>query len=401
MLERKVVAVALSTALAAPLGTLRAQFASSLDVGSLVTSGTNSANLPLSVLQFTPSARFESPYVRLSATGSAWMNDQQTQLADGIVSGTFVAPTVYGVRAELITNASRAFNDLSRGNDQVDLETRVSVPWRSGGVWVAGGVAKPWRIAVVSAVDVSEAGAWLDLNGARLRATYTNYVLAKTGAPVDSTGSAPACVAVTAGTQAVCSQTNFGDLVSSLHWAFWRLEIDALGGHRFGSAYDVTSDTRQWASGTATIWLNDRWAFFAGGGRAPANPARGIPPIDFGTAGLTLAYWPIPKGVVPVASANTVTLVRAFEARATTNGMERIVIRVGGVESVEIMGDFTDWNATALTRHGRDLWELAVPVASGVHQINLRVDGGPWVAPPGLPTLHDNFSGDVGVLVVP
>lgn len=401
MLERKVVAVALSTALAAPLGTLRAQFASSLGVGSLVTSGTNSANLPLSVLQFTPSARFENAYTRLSASGSAWMTNQQTQLADGIVSGTFVAPTVYGVRAELITNASRAFNDLSRGNDQVDLETRVSVPWRNGGVWVAGGVAKPWRIAVVSAVDVSEAGAWLDLDGAKLRTSYTNYVLAKTGAPLDSSGSAPSCLRASTATQAICSQTSFSDLVTSLHWALWRLEIDALGGYRFGNAYDVTPDTRQWASGTATIWLSDRWAFFAGGGRAPANPARGIPAIDFGTAGLTLAYWPIPKGVVPVASANTATLVRAFEARSVSNGMERIVIRVGGVESVEIMGDFTDWNATSLIRHGRDLWELAVPVASGVHQINLRVDGGPWVAPPGLPTLRDNFSGDVGVLVVP
>jgi hypothetical protein len=46
------------------------------------------------------------------------------------------------------------------------------------------------------------------------------------------------------------------------------------------------------------------------------------------------------------------------------------------------------------------LWELNVPVAPGWHQINVRVDGGPWMAPPGIPTTHDSFGGDVGLLVV-
>ena len=402
MLERKVVAVLLSTALVAPPGALRAQVASSIGMGSLVTTGTSAGDIPLSVLEFTPAVRYSYPNVLLSAKGSAWLTDQQTQLADGIVSGTFIAPTVYGVRAELISNASRAFIDRARGNDQVDVETRVSVPWKSGGFWIAGGVARPWRMAVASAVDISGGGTWLDVGTARLTASYTNFVLAKVGAPSDSLATSRECVDGAAAVQAVChSRTNFADLVSSLHWALWRLEIDALAGHRLGSAYDVTADTRDWASGTATFWLSDRWAFFAGGGRAPANAARGIPAFDFGTAGLTLAYLPIPKGVVQVQSANTAVLVRAFDARSTANGVERFVIRVGGVESVEIMGDFTDWNATSLVRRGRDLWELSVPIGSGVHQINLRVDGGPWVAPPGLPTLKDNFSGDVGVLVVP
>src|SRR5579859_5092827 len=219
MLDRKVVAVVLSTALAAPLGTLRAQVASSLGFGSLVTSGTSPADLPLSVLEFTPSVRYERPNFQFSGKGSAWLTDQQTQLADGIVSGTFIAPTVYGVRAELISNASRAFTDRARGNDQVDVETRVSVPWRNGGVWVAGGVAKPWRIAVVSAVDVAGGGAWIDMGGAKLTASYTNFVLAKNGAPFDSAGNTQSCVAGASAVQATChSQTSFGDLVTSLHW---------------------------------------------------------------------------------------------------------------------------------------------------------------------------------------
>ena len=37
----------------------------------------------------------------------------------------------------------------------------------------------------------------------------------------------------------------------------------------------------------------------------------------------------------------------------------------------------------------------------GMYHINVRVDGGPWMAPPGIPTMHDGFSGDVGLIVVP
>ena len=36
----------------------------------------------------------------------------------------------------------------------------------------------------------------------------------------------------------------------------------------------------------------------------------------------------------------------------------------------------------------------------GVHQINMRIDGGQWIAPPGMPTRKDEFNGDVGLVVV-
>ena len=35
----------------------------------------------------------------------------------------------------------------------------------------------------------------------------------------------------------------------------------------------------------------------------------------------------------------------------------------------------------------------------GVHHINIRIDGGPWIAPPGLPSIRDGFNGEIGVLV--
>jgi hypothetical protein len=80
--------------------------------------------------------------------------------------------------------------------------------------------------------------------------------------------------------------------------------------------------------------------------------------------------------------------------------MRKIENRVGGVEKVDGMGDVSDCSPLTLVRRGRDLWELNVPLSPGMYHINVRVDGGPWMAPPGIPTMHDGFSGDVGLIVV-
>jgi hypothetical protein len=92
--------------------------------------------------------------------------------------------------------------------------------------------------------------------------------------------------------------------------------------------------------------------------------------------------------------------VKSFEHHAGTAGLQRIVIRVGGVETVDVMGDFSDWSPLTLVRRGRDLWELSVPMSPGMYRINVRADKGPWVAPPNLPVMKDPFNGEVGMMVV-
>ena len=34
----------------------------------------------------------------------------------------------------------------------------------------------------------------------------------------------------------------------------------------------------------------------------------------------------------------------------------------------------------------------------GTYRINVSVDQGPWIAPPGIPDMHDDFGGMVGLL---
>jgi hypothetical protein len=426
MNEPKVAILIFTAALTLPAHSgLAAQIASKIEAGQYSVSD---GAIPSSVLRLTPNIQYTFPHATLTARGSAFLSDQQLQIADGIVSGTFTSPTVYGVRAEMLGNASRAMDDRSLGTDQVDVQTRVHLLFRThGGMWLGGGVARPWRVAVVSSAEVTDAGAWGKLGDATtkfgmatLTTTFTNFSFSKT-ASVHDTGSASLSCAMTPAVASVMNlasearpplfsetpvagacarQSHFSDLEASLRWEVGAIELSAAMGHRFGDSYDVTPDSRRWSSANATIWLNERVAIIGGGGRQPALPLRGLPARTFWMTGLQLAYAPISKTAVPVALPHTI-LVKSFEMRPGVSGMQKIVIRVGGVETVDIMGDFSDWSPLTLIRRGRDLWELALPLSPGVHQINVRVDGGQWVSPPGMPLMRDGFNGDVGLLVVP
>ena len=286
----------------------------------------------------------------------------------------------------------------------------------AGSGWAAGSPAPG------ASADVTDAGAWAKvgdaarkLGTATFTATFTNFSFTKVASVHDDASAAVSCATGTLAPSAsvgmrplfnetvsssVCErQSRFGDLEGSIHWDLGALELTAQAGHRFGNSYDVTADSRRWTSATATLWLTDRVAFVGGGGRQPALPLRGIPSRSYGMAGLEVAYWPLSKNSVPVSLPHT-ALVKNFEVRAGVSGMQRIVIRVGGVETVDVMGDFSDWSPLTLVRHGRDTWELSIPMSPGTHQINVRVDNGPWMAPPNLPTMHDSFGGDVGLMVV-
>ena len=416
MTEPKAAIAALTFVLLAPQGAL-AQVASKLQAGSITTQ--QDGEMPASVFSVAPGIRVDLPYLALAAHGSAWLTGQQWQIADGTLSGTLLTPTMKHFRAEVIGNARRAFFDRSLENDQLDAQARLHMLFaQNGGIWVGGGVARPWRIAVVSAVDVTGGGAWTRVGDATFSGTYTNSFFTKVAASRDSSGTTQTCgtrneplsLAGSTGSSLSSSstatatdcrrQSRFSDIEGSVNWAYGWLELTGQAGYRFGDSYDVTPDSRRWAAGTAVLWITSRVAAVMGGGRVPANPSRGLPARNYANFGLMLSYSSIPRTTVPVAPM-TIAAVKDFEVRPLATGTQKITVRVGGVETVEVMGDFSDWMPLVLMRRGRDLWDITLPVTTGVHEIKLRLDGGPWLAPPGLPTRRDSFSGDVGLLVVP
>jgi len=383
-----------------------------LEAGALMTSRTGA--LPLSALALTPGIRYANSGMTANVNGSAWLGEQHVQLGNAIASLEAYTPLLYGVRAEVIANASRLFQDPLVQNDQLDAEGRLHFMRQRAGVWLGSGVARPLRVAAVSNVNVSSGGIWTKLGPATLRGSVTSFFFTKVASKVDTLENAAVCPAhfnaqpypgganMSSTDQSVSAgcrqQSRLTDVEGTVHWEHRLMEVTVRGGQRFGDRLDVTSESRQWASAQAAIWVTSQLAAVAGGGHEPAQPTRGLPARSFGSLGLMLAYWPIPRGIVPVET--PASLVHAFEIRPAGSSLQRFTARIGGVETVEIMGDFTDWAPIPLIRRGRDMWELLVPLNPGVHQINLRIDGGQWIAPPGVPTLKDGFNGEVGVLVV-
>jgi hypothetical protein len=43
---------------------------------------------------------------------------------------------------------------------------------------------------------------------------------------------------------------------------------------------------------------------------------------------------------------------------------------------------------------------VSVPIKKGKYQMNIRVDGGQWIVPPGLLSMADEFGGAIGLLVI-
>lgn len=383
-------------------------------------SSRSSALRPLDAMAITPSLRYATRHFAATGSAAARLIDQRWHLGDAALTTETNSPTYRGVRAEMLANASRIQFDQSGQSQQLDLTGRLHFIRENGGVWLGSGVVRPLRITTVSSVNVTSGGVWTKYGPATVRASITNWAFTKFASnDTASTGDAvSACpVAPTApvaqspgipdGMSAItlassptsCRRpSSLTDLEGGLRYEHRLVEVSLKGGQRFGKRVDVTPASRTWGSAQAAVWLSSQIAAVAGGGREPAQPTRGLPARNFYSLGLMLAYWPIPRGAVLVES--PANLVRAFELRPAGVALQRLTARIGGVETVEVMGDFTDWAPVPLVRRGRDQWELLLPMSAGVHQINMRIDGGKWIAPPGIPSVRDDFNGEVGVLVI-
>jgi hypothetical protein len=105
----------------------------------------------------------------------------------------------------------------------------------------------------------------------------------------------------------------------------------------------------------------------------------------------------LPVDVRPAVSSASAT---AFIVEPDGAGRYRLLIRAPTAHRVELSGDFTNWKPVTMTRRGDSDWSLSVALAAGTYRVNTRVDGGGWIAPPGLTTMNDDFAGEVGLLVI-
>jgi len=153
-----------------------------------------------------------------------------------------------------------------------------------------------------------------------------------------------------------------------------------------------------WASGDVAVRLSTPLSLVLGAGSSTGGRFALDAERRFVTLGLRIS----PHLTSTLVAARPVTSaagVSTLTIDAVGAGQYRLAVTAPRAHRVEISGDFTGWKPVALERDGQR-WMLTLRLAAGTHRLNVRVDGGSWIAPPGLTTMSDDFAGEVGVLVI-
>lgn len=346
-------------------GGARVRYGDTLDV----TAGTLSA----AASSLTRTTSLSGLLAGSSTEGSSWTMFAAAQ-------GSLFTPARGSWRGEFHGGGSFSTFGSGAGSAQALAGARAHFTRGAAGVWLgatAGNVKDPigWR-----STTAGEIGGWTQLG-----LTVAQLVVM----PVRIAGD-----------------VRHTDVEATARFANDRADVLAAAGMRTGIAgYDESPDP--WASVNVTAWMRPTIGITAGLGSYPSDPGQDLPAARYVTLGVRIAPGsarrPATVLSADVLSASPSTAPPALTVVEGSSGRRTIRFRSAyAARSVEIMGDFTDWTPVRMDpTQSPGGWTISLPIGSGVHQVNVRLDGGEWTVPAGLTTVKDEFGGSVGILLVP
>jgi hypothetical protein len=196
---------------------------------------------------------------------------------------------------------------------------------------------------------------------------------------------------------------SFTDLLAAMTVSRGPFDLSASVGGRTGAAFPVIGgDQRVWGNVALTVWLAPRAALTAGTGTYPVDFTQGFPAGQYMSAGIRLGA---PRRVdVEGAAERRAARRAAGEVGVRSLVVERVDartvelrVRAPGAKRVEVQGDPTGWSAVPLREASDGWWVGRLPVSRSTFELVLRVDGGPWLVPPGAEPVTDEFGGRSGL----
>jgi hypothetical protein len=301
----------------------------------------------------------------------------------GALSASLFTPVARGFLAEVAAFAGGSSHKDGTRTGEVITNGRLHFVRTRGELLFGLGGGQTWGGGASRSLFLGEAGALMTL--LEIDATFT---------------ISPAIVG---------DSIKYSDAQLSISWARDRFDLGAVLGTRFGDQLTTLgANATSWASLNAVAWMTPHVALAASGGTYPIDPTQGFPGGRFVSLSIRLATGrsrqaQSPNAPQPQAESRPSEespSVTTFTAVRSTPDSVTLRVNAPRAQLVEVSGDFTNWVPIRLEPSGGGSWAATLPITPGKYQMNLRIDGGKWIVPPGLLSMLDEFGGTVGLLVV-
>lgn len=341
---------------------------------------------------FSPALHVDAPSALFDAGGS-YSTLAGNWTAQGNLGTSLFTPRVSSLMGELAAYAGASANgDGSRTGSFTGMG-RAHLLNGGAGAWLGAGGGRVWDGVLWRNLLQAEAGAWKSIPYGTITAVVTPSRMADTIRYTDAEG-----------------------MLSVFHD---RLGVDASVGFRTGSSLPILGGaTKAWGNVSGAYWVTNGVAVIASAGNYPVNFGEGFPGGRYISAGVRLGARPSsdriadltspepavvlpPSDIATGATSSPVPSESALRVTSTRAGETRFEIAWPSARTVEIAGDFSNWDPIAMTRNGAGSWTASLPLKPGIYEMNIRVDGGGWLAPAGIPSKNDEFGQSVGVLILP
>ena len=336
----------------------------------------------------SPAVQFDWSRATLGASGNVSQLGSGGLSFQGTISPSVFTPSAGVFSMELASSTGGSTHQDGTRTGEAIGTARLHAMGSVAGAWAGAGFGRTWDGASWNAVRETEVGAWVR-NG-----EFTGLV-----------SVSPTVVEDT---------IRYTDFQIAARYPYETFELGFTAGTRTGSVgMAVGGSSRTWGSVSVVDWVASRVAIVGSAGSYPVDLTQGYPGGRFVSIALRLASRATrpnrashvsdraPVSADPVADpAPAAAGVTRFEVRTATGDQRVLRVDAPSARDVELNGDFTHWQPIRLTRGADGWWSATLPIAPGAYQMNIRVDGGPWMAPPGLLTSKDEFGGLAGILTI-
>ena len=291
----------------------------------------------------------------------------------GTLAAATLTPSWRSFSAELAGSAGGSEHEDGAKTGQVRAAARLHYMKEGAGAWLGAGAGGMWDGLAWRDVRDLEVALWASTGKTQMMVSTTPTVVDDTIEYVDTQGV--------------------------IAWKVGRSDVGFNLGVRGGSRLPSTpGQSRTWGGVSLVSPMTSRASLVIAAGTYPLDFTQGFPAGQYVSAAVRFG---LGKSKATASSPAVAAGITRVEVRRLSEKSIVVEVRAPSARSVELMGDITSWEAVQFQRVEAGRFSLVLPVSSSTSQVNIRLDGGRWLVPPGLTVVKDELGEEVGILVIP